>query len=97
MLNEKQLKLRRKFIGGSDAGALLGLSPYMTPLQVYKSKVDDEEFIGVDKERLLWGSLSEPMIAEEFARRYGMRVEERDEPIRDINYSYIGGNPDRFI
>lgn len=33
---------RRRFLGGSDAGAILGLSPWRTPLDVYFEKIADE-------------------------------------------------------
>lgn len=35
------LEMRRKGIGGSDAGAIMGLNKYSTPLKVYKDKVLD--------------------------------------------------------
>ena len=37
---EDWLQLRRKGIGGSDVGAILGLNDYVSPLQVYKAKVE---------------------------------------------------------
>lgn len=41
MLNEKQLKNRALGIGGTDCAAILGVSQYSTPLEVYQEKVDD--------------------------------------------------------
>ena len=38
--NEATQELRKKSIGGSDAGAVLGLSPYDTPLSKYCEKLD---------------------------------------------------------
>ena len=37
---EQWLELRRTGIGGSDAGAILGLNKYSTPLSVYLAKKD---------------------------------------------------------
>lgn len=37
---EEWLQLRTQGIGGSDAGAILGLNKYSSPLSVYKAKVD---------------------------------------------------------
>ena len=34
-------ELRTKGVGGSDAGAILGLNKYTTPLDIYKSKVEN--------------------------------------------------------
>ena len=35
------LELRKKGIGGSDVGAIMGSNEYSSPLQVYKDKVED--------------------------------------------------------
>lgn len=42
MITEEQRKQRMKGIGGSDAPAILGISPWSTPLDVYFSKVGVE-------------------------------------------------------
>jgi len=34
------LELRNKGIGGSDIGAIMGINPYRSPLQVYKEKIE---------------------------------------------------------
>ena len=36
------LEYRRKGIGGSDAGAVCGLNPYRTAMQVYQDKIMDD-------------------------------------------------------
>ena len=38
---EAWLGYRKRGIGGSDAGAVCGLSPYRTAMQVYEDKVSD--------------------------------------------------------
>ena len=43
MLTKEQKLLRRTGIGGSDAAAILGLSPWATPLDIYNEKVSAEE------------------------------------------------------
>ena len=39
MTREEWLESRRHGIGGSDASAILGLNPYVSPLKVYADKI----------------------------------------------------------
>lgn len=39
---EEWLKMRKSGIGGSDAGAIFGLNPYSSPINVYQDKTTDE-------------------------------------------------------
>ncbi len=42
-LDKKEwLQYRKKGIGGSDAGAVCGLNPYRTAMQVYQDKISEE-------------------------------------------------------
>ena len=42
-LDKKEwLRYRKLGIGGSDAGAICGLNPYRTAIQVYQDKISDE-------------------------------------------------------
>lgn len=67
---------RRQGLGASEAAAAIGLSPFETPLQLYLRKVgllpEPEE-----TEAMRWGTLLEPLIAEEYQRRTGARLERR--------------------
>lgn len=72
---ERWLHERRRGIGSSDAPAILGLSPFSSPLAVYTEKLGLRE----DREQsdaMRWGSILEPVIAREFAaetrRKYRM-------------------------
>lgn len=42
-LTPEQVAARRTYIGGSDAAAVLGVSPYRTPLDIYQIKVGERE------------------------------------------------------
>ena len=71
---EKWLELRRTGIGSSDAPAVLGLSPFGSPLSVYVDKLgfrEDREAT----EAMRWGIKLEPLIAEEFRRETQRKVE----------------------
>ena len=43
MTREDWLQERRRGIGGSEAAAILGLSPWATPLDVYLDKIGEGE------------------------------------------------------
>jgi putative phage-type endonuclease len=60
------LLARRSGLGSSDAAAILGLSPFVTPLAVYADKLGLSEEMP-DNERLEWGRRLEPVVAEKYS------------------------------
>src|SRR5262245_5591120 len=60
------LEARRQGLGGSDAAAVLGVSPYQTPLQLFADKLGLVD-PGVESEEMRWGRLLEPLIATRYA------------------------------
>lgn len=66
------LKLRQIGIGGSDVAALLGLSKWRTPLDVYNSKIEEPE--ETDNASMEWGRRLEPVIRQKYAEAVGMDV-----------------------
>lgn len=69
------LEQRRKGIGGSDAAAVLGLSKWRTPLDVYLEK-RGEGITYEPNDAMHWGTLLEPVIRQEYADRTGNLVRE---------------------
>lgn len=43
---------RQTYLGGSDVAAVLGLSPYRTPLDVYLDKVDGSQPVDAAKAKI---------------------------------------------
>lgn len=72
MLSEEQKKLRRTGIGSSDAPVILGESSFLTPFDVYLSKV--EEFDPPTQPWQELGELLEPVALELYRRRTGAVV-----------------------
>lgn len=66
-LTVEQLALRATGIGASEIGAVCGLSPYRTPMDVYLDKTGQAP--PRDEDVLRWGNLLEPVIGAEYARR----------------------------
>lgn len=71
------LRARQQGIGGSDVGAIMGLSPFAGPFDVYASKVEpivgDEEAAAGPLARL--GQLLEDGISLAYAEQYGATIE----------------------
>lgn len=99
MPREKWLSLRRLGIGGSDAAAVAGLSPWRTALDVFVDKTADIQFESVEpeNERLYWGSLLESVVAEEFGRRTGLKIRRRNAILQHPKYPWMIGDVDRLI
>ena len=57
-------------IGGTDMAAILGLSPWKAPIDVWKGKVDPGSVPELDKECLFWGSALEPIVRQRYALHY---------------------------
>ena len=74
MTREAWLERRRAGIGGSDVAALLGLSRWKSPLDVFLDKTGQAEPTP-DNEPMLWGRLLEPLVIAEFSRRHGITVD----------------------
>lgn len=67
------LDARRRGIGGSDALAVLGLSPYSSRYVVWADKsglLPERD----DSEAMKWGRLLEPVIAEQFTEETGVQT-----------------------
>lgn len=94
------LALRRKGVGGSDAAAALGQSPYTTALELYFDKIGERVQRDIDAdgiERTDFGRALEGVIAGQYAQRYGVRLRRRNVIIRHPKYAYMLSNVDRTI
>lgn len=68
------LKERKNGIGGSDVAAALGISPWKTPLQLFEEKTGKAEPAPAG-EAAYWGTTLEEVVAKEFSKRTGMKVQ----------------------
>lgn len=92
------LELRTKGIGGSDAGAILGLNPHSSPFKVYKQKVEgfredlsDNVFIkkGKELEELILTNHVKPHF-----EKMGYEVGKPDFMIINSDYPFFRANVD---
>lgn len=98
MTNERVewLKARRSGIGGSDVAACLGLNPWRTPVQVWEDKTGRAEH-SVQSENAYWGTMLENLVAKEFEKRLGMKVQRVNRILRDGENGWMIANIDRAI
>lgn len=97
---EDWLSFRRKGIGGSDAAAIMGMSPFCTKRDLYYDKlgiqpvVDEEEDNWVAKEV---GHRLEDLVAEIFSRKTGLKVYPVRKMFRHPLYPFMLADVDFFI
>ena len=96
MSHEEWLMHRRNGIGGSDAGALLGLNPYRSAYDVYADKVGIAQSVP-DNEAMRQGRDLEAYVAERFELETGKRVRRRNAIIANSDYPFAIANIDREV
>lgn len=96
-LDKKEwLKYRKKGIGGSDAGAVCGLNPYRTAMQVYNDKISDtiEE---IDNEAMRQGREFEDYVARRFMEATGKKVRRANSMYYSEAYPFMLADVDRMV
>lgn len=97
--NAFEPEYRRLYLGGTDIAAILCLSDYKTPFEVWLEKTgqvvpEPEE----ENDLLIFGHLLEPVIANEWIRRNPQwEIVTENEFTVDPEYSFLCSNTDRRI
>lgn len=89
------LEDRRRGIGGSDVGPILGVSPYRTPLDVFHDKrgeVEDRP----ETQPMRWGSLLEPVVRQEYSTVTGREVLMPEGILHHDRHDFMLANIDGF-
>lgn len=68
------LGVRRTGLGGSDAAAVVGLSRWTSPLELWLDKTGRNTGDDEAGEAALWGTLLEPVVRDEVARRRDIEI-----------------------
>lgn len=93
---EEWLEIRKTGLGGSDAGAVIGLNPYSSAYSVYHEKLSlVEPFEGNDKTRL--GTDLEEYVAKRFEEETGKKVRRLNAVLRSLERPYMIADVDRMI
>lgn len=95
---EQWLAERRKGIGGSDISAILGVSKYRTPLDVWFDKTGRDAPDASDaNEAMRWGTLLEDVVAREWSARTGHPIQRMNAILRHPDNPVVLGSIDRAI
>jgi putative phage-type endonuclease len=95
MDNAKWLEERRRGLGGSDIGAILGLSPWKSAFQVYQEKRGEvESFKGNDLTD--WGKRMEPTIRQWYSDTTGHPVRVPDKILYHSKHPFMLASLDGF-
>lgn len=97
MTREDWLTARRKGIGSSDAAAVCGLNPYESPVSLWMDKTGRKPLDNEQSEPAYWGTVLEPVIADEFAKRTEKRVRRCNYILQHSDYPWMLANLDREI
>lgn len=93
---EEWLEDRRKSLGGSDMGAVLGLNDYASPLTVWMDKTGKSP----EKQQTEWmrlGNDLEDYVAQRFTEKSGLKVMNDTATWRNSKFPHIHANIDRKV
>ena len=93
---QKWLRERKNYLGGSDLGAIAGLNPYRTALDVYLDKTSDD--IAEDTNSAMrWGNLLEDAVARAYSEDTGYNVSIEPNTIYHPEHKFLAANIDRWV
>lgn len=93
---EEWLSIRKNYIGGSEAGALIGLNEHETPYTLWAKKTGRiPEFAGNVTTRV--GAYLEELVAKMFSEETGKRVRKKNRVIVNDAYPFACADVDRII
>jgi putative phage-type endonuclease len=96
------LAVRRTGIGGSDAAAAVGLSPYVSQLELWLDKTGRDAGLARPDptdttEPVYWGTLLEPIVAAAYTQQTGNRVRKVNAVLQHPTIPFMLANLDREI
>lgn len=96
MDKKEWLRYRKQGIGGSDAGAICGLNPYKTAMEVYQDKISDD-MEEIDNEAMRQGREFEDYVARRFVEATGKKVRKANYMFCSEGYPFMLADVDRLI
>lgn len=96
-MNEQQFHENRRLgIGGSDVATVLGLNKYQSPYQLWLEKTG-RETSDVQSEPAYWGTTLEDVVAKEFQKRTGLKVQKVNKQLVHPEHDWVRANIDRAV
>ncbi|HBH71128.1 MAG TPA: hypothetical protein DDX59_06620 [Lachnospiraceae bacterium] len=90
------LEHRKTGIGGSDAAAIVGMNPYVTPFALWADKTGRMP-AKEDNEAMRQGRDLEQYVADRFTEQTGKKVRRRNQILRNEEYPFAHANIDRDV
>ncbi|CAE6886986.1 hypothetical protein R75471_02140 [Paraburkholderia domus] len=102
MPREDWLEVRKSGIGGSDAAAAVGLSPYQSMLELWLVKTGRNASLSKPDpddttEPVYWGTLLEPIVAASYTKQTGNRVRRVNAVLQHPTIPFMLANVDREV
>ena len=94
--NQDFTRERTKYLGGSDIGAILGLSKYRSAVDVWMEKTG-KTFSQKDSLPLRFGQFAEDFVAREYALATGYALIKHEKAMIHPQYAYMRGHIDRLV
>lgn len=93
---EEWLALRKGYIGGSDAGAVMGMNPYSSPFAVWAEKTGKVDgFAGNLTTKV--GAYLEDLVAQLFTEETGKKVRRKNAMLVNDEYPWACADVDRLV
>jgi putative phage-type endonuclease len=97
-LSAQQRENRASGLGGSDAAAATNLSRWKSPLRLWQEKVGEIEPDDLsDNELVHFGNVLEDVVADEFARRRGLKLQRDRRTLRHAEHTFMLAHIDRRV
>ena len=97
MNHQQWLDMRKNSVGGSEIAAALGLSRWRSPFDVWAEKTGHVTKKDEPTDAMRFGTLLEPVIRKEFARRNGLEVCECPYILAHKDYPFMTCNLDGYV
>ncbi len=94
--SQEWLQLRKSGIGGSDAGAICGVNPYSSAMQVFRDKTGTE-VKELDNEAIRIGHDLEDYVARRFMEATGLKVRKSNFMYRSTEHPFMIADVDRLV
>lgn len=94
--HEEWLELRKGFIGGSDAGAVMGMNPYSSPFAVWAEKTGRVEGFAGNLTTTV-GAFLEHLVAQLFTMETGKKVRRKNKTLVNDEYPWACADVDRMV
>lgn len=93
---EEWLRIRKSYLTGTDVGAICGMNPYKSAMQVYLDKINPEIEI-MDNEAMRLGRDLEDYVAGRFMEATGKKVRKSNAMYVNDEYPFMMANVDRLV